>query len=85
MPSLMKPLKADEKKNSILHAILFNKDKFTLKDAKLWLSNHKYTYIHNRQSENFYRFRIKETILGYNFFTKKFKNGVEMVYMYKMA
>ena len=83
MPSLTKPLKEDENKKSILHAILFNKDKFTLKDAKLWLSNHKYTYIHNRQTENFYRFRIRETIIGYNFFTKELKNGIQMVYMFK--
>jgi len=41
MPSLKKPLKEDENKKFLLHAILFDKSKFTLKDAKEWLSNHK--------------------------------------------
>ena len=48
MPSLNKPLKEDLNKKSILHAILFDKSKFPLKDAKSWLNNHKYNYIHNR-------------------------------------
>ena len=54
-----------------------------MNDAKQWLNKHNYNYIHNRQTENFYRFRIKETIKGYQFYTKKLKNGIELIYMYK--
>lgn len=83
MPSRDRPLKADDKKKSILHAISFNKQKFNLNDAKQWLNKHNYNYIHNRQTANFYRFRIKETINGYQFYTKKLQNGIELIYMYK--
>lgn len=83
MPVKLKPLKEDEKKKSILHAILFEKSKFTLNDAKNWLRTHDYNYIHNRETKNIWRFRIKEQIKGYNFFTKKFNNGVQFIFMYK--
>jgi hypothetical protein len=83
MPIKKKPLKEDEAKRSILHAILFNKIKFSLNDAKKWLESHNYKYIHNRETKNIWRFRIKEQIKGYNFFTKNLNNGVEMVFMYK--
>ena len=83
MPVKLKPLKEDEKKKSILHAILFEKSKFTLNDAKNWLKIHNYNYIHNRQTKNIWRFRIKEQIKDYKFFTKVLNNGVELVFMYK--
>jgi hypothetical protein len=83
MPIRLKPLKEDVNKNSILHAVLFPKSKFTLNDAKNWLNTHNYNYIHNRQTKNIWRFRIKEQIKGYNFFTKNLNNGVELVFMYK--
>jgi hypothetical protein len=83
MPIRLKPLKEDINKSSILHAILFNKSKFSLNDAKNWLNTHNYNYIHNRQTKNIWRFRIKEQIKGYNFFTKNLNNGVELVFMYK--
>ena len=83
MPIKLKPLKEDEGKKSILHAILFEKSKFSLNDAKKWLESHNYKYIHNRDTKNIHRFRIKEQIKGYKFFTKNFNNGVELVFMYK--
>lgn len=83
MPIRKKPLKEDEKKKSILHAILFDKSKYSLNDAKKWLDSHNYKYIHNRETKNIWRFRIKEQIKGYNFFTKNLNNGVELVFMYK--
>lgn len=83
MPVKLKPLKEDEKKKSILHAILFEKSKFTLNDAKNWLKIHNYKYIHNRETKNIWRFRIKEQIKDYKFFTKVLNNGVELVFMYK--
>lgn len=83
MPIREKPLKEDQAKKNILHAILFPKDKYSLNDAKEWLKNHNYRYIHNRQTKNIWRFRIKEQIKDYNFFTKVLNNGVELVFMYK--
>lgn len=76
-------MKEDEGKRVILHAILFEKSKFTLNNAKKWLETHNYKYIHNRQTNNIWRFRIKEQIKGYNFFTKNINNGVDFVFMYK--
>lgn len=83
MPVKLKPLKEDKAKQNILHAILFNKLKFSLNDAKKWLESHNYKYIHNRQTKNIWRFRIKEQIKGYNFFTKDLNNGVKLVFMFK--
>ena len=83
MPVKLKPLKEVEGKLSILHAILFNKSKFSLNDAKKWLETHNHKYIHNRQTKNIWRFRIKEQIKGYKFFTKTLNNGIEFVFMYK--
>lgn len=83
MPVREKPLKEDQGKRNILHAILFPKDKYSLNDAKKWLETHNYNYIHNRQTKNIWRFRIKEQIKGYNFFTKILSNGVELIFMYK--
>jgi hypothetical protein len=83
MPVKLKPLKEDEGKRSILHAILFPKSKFTLNDAKKWLETHNYKYIHNRDTTNIHRFRIKEQIKGYKFYTIKLPSFIEFVYMYK--
>lgn len=83
MPIRNKPLKEDQEKKNILHAVLFPKNKFSLNDAKNWLETHNYNYIHNRQTKNIWRFRIKEQIKGYNFFTKTLSNGVELVFMRK--
>lgn len=83
MPILDKPLKEDRDKNTLLHAMLFPKSKFTLEQSKEWLRVHNYKYIHNRQTKNIWRFRIREQIRGFKFFTKTLKNGIEMVFMFK--
>lgn len=82
MPIRLKPLKEDEIKKSILHAILFEKSKYSLNDAKKWLEIHNYKYIHNRQTKNEWRFRIKEQIKDYKFFTKVLNNGIKLIFMY---
>lgn len=82
MPILNKRLKQDENKKSILHAILFKKGIFNLRTAKQWLNNHNYKYIHNRETKNILRFRIKEQIKGLKFYSIDLNNGVIMVYMY---
>jgi hypothetical protein len=82
MPILEKPLKEDRGKKTLLHAILFPKSKFTLQQAKEWLNKNDYKYIHNRQTKNIWRFRIREQIKDYKFYTYRLNNGVELVYMY---
>ena len=83
MPILDKPLKEDKNKRYILHAILFKKEFYGFNDALNWLKYHKFNYIHHRQTKNIWRFRIKDEVKGYNFFTLDLKNGVEMVYLIK--
>ena len=84
MPIRTKPLKEDEGKRSILHAILFDKKRFTLDNAKKWLENRNYKYIHNRETKNEWRFRIKEQIKDYKFFTTTLDNDtIKMIFMYK--
>jgi hypothetical protein len=82
MPILNKRLKEDKGKKTILHAVLFEKKKFTPKTAIEWLKIHNYNFIHNRETKFFYRFRIKEQVKGMNFYTIKLNNGVELIYMY---
>lgn len=83
MPILNKPLKEDINKKYILHAILFPKNKFTLNNAKIWLKENNYHYIHNRQTKNIYRFRIKNEIKDYKFYTKILPNNIQLIFMYK--
>jgi hypothetical protein len=83
MPILNKPLIVDKGKAHLLHAVLFPKTKYSIGDAVQWLNSHNLRFIHNRETIHFYRFRIREQILNYKFYTVKLKNGVELVYMYK--
>ena len=41
--------------------------------SKKWLKDNNFNYIHNRQTTNYYRFRIKEQIKGWNFSSKIIK------------
>ena len=81
MPILDKPLREDIGKKTLLHAVLFPKNKYTIEDAKQWLRIHNYKYIHNKDTTNIHRFRIREQIKNYSFYTIKFKNGIDFVYM----
>lgn len=83
MPKLNEPLPEDKNKKAILHAILFPKSKFNLTGAKRWLKENNYNYIHNRQTVNYFRFRIKEQIRNWGFSTKVLNNGVQLVFMIK--
>jgi len=83
MPIREKPLKEDSTKKNILHAVLFPKSKYDLNGAKQWLKVHNYNYIHNRETKNFWRFRIKEQIKDYKFITITLNDGVELIYMRK--
>ena len=83
MPSLLKPLAKDKNKTHLLHAILFPKSNFSISDAINWLNQNNLKFVHNRDTTNFHRFRIRETIYGWLFYTKTLNDGVEMIYMYK--
>jgi hypothetical protein len=82
MPILNKRLVEDIGKKSLLHAVLFPKSLYTPLQAREWLKIHNYNYIHNRDTKNIRRFRIREQVKGMNFYTIKLNNGVELVYMY---
>lgn len=82
MPILNQRLTADIGKKSLLHAVLFPKTLFRPKQAKQWLKYHNLVYIHNRDTKNIHRFRIREQVKGMQFYTVVLKNGVELVYMY---
>ena len=82
MPILNKPLKADNGKSHLLHAVLFPKNNYSIGDAIQWLNLHNLRFIHNRDTINFHRFRIREQIKGWRFYTIRAGN-VEMVYMYQ--
>lgn len=82
MPSLFKRLPADIGKSSLLHAVLIPKKDFSIIKAREWLKNHNYNPIAHRNTENFYRFRIRETIKGLKFYTQNLNNGIKLVYMF---
>ncbi len=82
MPILTNRLKEDRSKHSLLHAVLFPKSLHTPTQAREWLKYHNYKYIHNRDTTNIHRFRIREQVKGMKFYTIVLNNGVEMVYMY---
>lgn len=83
MPILDKPLPEDRGKKSLLHAVLFPRLKFTFNQAKKWLKDHGYEYIHNRETPNFFRFRIRNEVKGWRFQTIKLNNEIQLVNMVK--
>ncbi len=82
MPILTHRLKEDRGKHSLLHAVLFPKSLYTPTQAKEWLKHHNYKYIHNKDTTNIHRFRIKEQSKGMKLYTIVLNHGVEIVYMY---
>lgn len=82
MPSLFKRLPNDIGKSTLLHAVLIPKKSYTMIKAREWLKTHNYTPIANRNTENFYRFRIRETVKGLKFYTQNLNNGIKLVYMF---
>lgn len=82
MPILEHRLPQDIGKKSLLHAVLFPKLLYTPKQCREWLKLHNYNYIHNRDTVNYHRFRIREQIKGMRFYTIILNNGIELIYMY---
>ncbi len=82
MPILNQILIADIGKKSLLHAVLFPKTIYTPKQAREWLKYHNLIYVHNRDTKNIHRFRIRKQVKGMKFYTIKLNNGVELVYIH---
>ena len=82
MPILNQRLTTDIGKKSLLHAVLFPKSIYTPKQAREWLKYHNLIHIHNRDTKNIHRFRIREQVKGMKFYTVVLNNGVELIYMY---
>ena len=81
MPILAQRLPNDVNKKSLLHAVLFPKLSYTPKQAKEWLKYHNLNPIHNRDTVNFRRFRIRDVISQYKFYTVVLNNGIQLIYM----
>ena len=82
MPILAQRLKEDIGKKSLLHAVLFPKLSYTPKQAREWLKYHNLNPIHNRDTVNFRRFRIREQVKGMGFYTIVLNNSIELIYMF---
>ena len=82
MPILAHRLQEDIGKKSLLHAVLFPKALYTPLQAREWLKLHNYNYIHNRDTKNIRRYRIREQVRGMNFYTIVLNNGIHLVYMH---
>ena len=66
----------------ILHSVLFPKNDWTDRKAILWLSNYQLDYIHKRQSDKFYYYRINEVVPDMDFMTVMLPNKIHLVYQY---
>jgi len=63
-----------------IQAVLFDKDKYSHKDAITWLSNNKYKYISYRITDNFRRYRLIEpNYKKYNYKYKKINNNISFI------
>ena len=65
----------------MLQTILFDKKKYTLPQAKAWLTKHNYKTTVDIK-ENFYRFRQIEPDHNAHYVTVKKKKGIYFVMMY---
>lgn len=64
-----------------VHSIRFNKDKWTTSQARDWVDSHGFKRIkHVDNSKNFYRYRILPPEMFKSFITKKYDNGINIVF-----
>ena len=54
-----------------IQSVLFPLDKFNLKLAKAWLSQHNFTFKKVHKTKNFYRVRQHEPIKGKKYYNRK--------------
>lgn len=66
----------------VLQAILFDKDYYTKKEAKKWLSENNYIPIKPvHETSHFYRYRIHKPVFD-SYFTKEVSPGIKIVIGY---
>lgn len=66
-----------------VQAVLFNKNKWTLADAKEWLNANGYKPIKRVHiTENFYRYRIMKPIKNKNYSSKKIGDYITLIMMH---
>ena len=82
MPILNQRLPSDIGKKNLLHAVLFPKSLYTPKQSREWLMHHNLVPIHNRDTINFRRFRIREQVKGMKFYTIVLNTGVQLIYIH---
>lgn len=82
MPILNQRLPSDIGKKNLLHAVLFPKSLYTHKQSREWLIHHNLVPIHNRDTKNYLRYRIREQIKGMKFYTIKLNTGVQLIYLH---
>ena len=82
MPILNQRLPSDIGKKNLLHAVLFPKSLYPPKQSREWLMHHNLVPIHNRDTINFRRFRIREQVKGMKFYTIVLNTGVQLIYMH---
>jgi len=82
MPILNQRLPSDIGKKNLLHAVLFPKSLYTPQQSREWLVHHNLVPIHNRDTINFRRFRIREQVKGMKFYTIVLNTGVQLIYIH---
>jgi hypothetical protein len=83
MPIINQRLREDIGKKSLLHAVLFPLSIYSNTDCLNWLKIHNLHPIHNRYTKNYHRFRIRDVISQYKFYTVVLNNGIELIYMFQ--
>ena len=69
---------------SVIQSIIFNKQKWNIKDAKSWLKDHDYKSPKVDEAANFLRFRQTKPLKKYSYITKKLGNtGIELIIGYE--
>ena len=69
----------------MIQSILFDKSKYSLQKAMLWIKKHHYTVnteTSNFRTTNYWRFRQIEPKKNVSYYTKKIDNGIYFVLMY---
>jgi len=63
----------------MIQTILVPKSKFSLSEASIWVSEHKYHSVKVDITEHFYRFR-QHSPAGGRYYTVTLPNGIELVH-----
>lgn len=64
----------------MLQTILFPKSKFSLQEATIWITEHKYHSVKVDETEHFFRFRQHDPLGSGRYYTHTLRNGIEFIY-----